>query len=139
VVTALWLGFVKLPDHFAARPVVLTLEDFPRSDGFLEVTARPPSLYVTVDDRVWSGLTEEDRRYLVGTMSSVLMTSGYTGVLLRDRERRPLAQWLVMDGVTLLEKEETRPSVGTVPAHVSSRNTVEAQPQASSALSIASP
>jgi hypothetical protein len=109
VTAMIWLGFVKLPEHLATGAPVLSAGDFPRTDGFLNVEARPPSLYVTVDGQVWNALTEEERRHLVRTVSSVLLTSGYTGVLVKTAEDRPVAQWLMHNGVTLIEKDESRP------------------------------
>lgn len=117
VIAAIWLGFVKLPDYFASTSPVLTANDFPRTDGFLNVEARPPSLYVTVDAQVWNSLAVEERRHLVGTISSALLASGYTGVLLSTAEGHPLAQWLALSGITLLEGDESRPiAVASAPA-----------------------
>jgi hypothetical protein len=117
VTTAIWLGFVKLPDHFATGLPALTVEDFPRNDGFLEVVARPPSLYATIDGDIWHGLDQDSRRHLVRTVSSVLLTFGYSGVHLKTEDGRPVAQWLLQNGVTLIEKDETRlppqPAVAT--------------------------
>jgi hypothetical protein len=107
VTVAIWLGFVKLPEHLASGLPVLGTEDFPRADGFVDVVARPPSLYVTVDGDVWSGLAGDERRRLVSTISGVLLTSGYTGVLLKTEAGRPVAQWLALNGVTLIETDET--------------------------------
>jgi hypothetical protein len=108
VTATIWLGFVKLPDYFATRSRVLSADDFPRADGFLNVEARPPSLYVTVDAQVWNGLAVEERRHLVGTISSALLANDYTGVLLRTAEGRPVAQWLALSGIALIERDENR-------------------------------
>jgi hypothetical protein len=108
VTATMWLGFVRLPDYFATPSPVLSADDLPRIDGLLDVEARPPSLYVTVDAQVWSGLAVEERRHLVGTISSALLPSGYSGALLRTAEGRPVARWLAQTGVTLIEGEETR-------------------------------
>jgi hypothetical protein len=108
VTAAIWLGFVKLPDHFAARSPVLSAADFPRTEGFLSVEARPPSLYLTVDAQVWNGLAVDERLHLVRTVSSVLLTSDYTGVLVKTAEGRPVAQWLALSGVALIEGNEIR-------------------------------
>ena len=109
IAAAFWLGFIQLPKQLAAPLPALTLEDFPRAEGFIEVDARPPSLYVTLEGAVWAGLDREDRRQLVHTVSSVLLTSDYSGALLRTEDGRPVAQWLALHGVRLLEEGEVRP------------------------------
>jgi hypothetical protein len=68
--------------------------------------ARPPSLFVTVESAAWSKLPPDDRRSLVDTASSVLMTSDYRGALLRTEDGRPVAQWLARTGVRLLDANE---------------------------------
>ena len=108
IAVAGWLGFVKLPEHFKPPLHVLAVKDFPRSDGFLEIEARPPSLYITLDSATWSALSRDERLHQVRTVSSVLLTNDYTGVWLRNEEGRPVAQWLLGSGVQLLEQNEVR-------------------------------
>ena len=108
IAVAVWLGFVKLPEHFRTPLPVLAVKDFPRSDGFLEIEARPPSLYVTLDSATWSALGREQRTRLVRTASSVLLTNEYTGAWMRTEDGRPVAQWLSGSGVQLLEEDELR-------------------------------
>jgi len=108
IAVAVWLGFVKLPEHFRAPLPVLAVKDFPRSDGFLEIEARPPSLYVTLDSAAWSTMSREQRTQLVRTASSVLLTNDYTGAWMRTVDGRPVAQWLSGSGVRLLEEDELR-------------------------------
>jgi hypothetical protein len=126
VTAAIWLGFVKLPDYFTSTSPVLSVNDFPRTDGFVNVEARPPSLYVTVDAQVWNGLAVEERRHLVGTISSALLASGYTGVLLSTAEGRPVAQWLALSGISLIEGDESR-SVAVASTPVPERDAGDAQ------------
>jgi hypothetical protein len=109
IVAACWLAFIQLPRQLAAPLPVLALDDLPRADGFLEVDARPPSLYLTLDGAMWATLDREARRQLVHTLSSVLLTSDYSGALLRTEDGRPVAQWLALHGVRLLEQGEVRP------------------------------
>ena len=108
IAVAVWLGFVKLPEHFRTPLPRLAVKEFPRSDGFLEIEARPPSLYITLDSAAWSALDHDARRHQVRTVSSVLLTNDYTGVWLRTEEGRPVAQWLSGSGVRLLEQSEVR-------------------------------
>jgi len=114
VAVVAWLGFVQLPGQLGFKPHVLIREDFPTTEGFVEVRAMPPSLYLTIDDGFWSGLDREQRRHFVRTTSSVLLARGYSGALIRTAEERPVAQWLVHNGVTLLETDEVRRASGTV-------------------------
>lgn len=108
ITVAVWLGFVKLPERFRTSLPVLAVKDFPRSDGFLEMEARPPSLYVTLDSATWSALGRDERTRLVRTASSVLLTNDYTGAWMRTEDGRPVAQWLSGRGVQLLEEDERR-------------------------------
>jgi hypothetical protein len=108
VAVVAWLGFVQLPGQLGFKPHVLSLKDFPTTEGFIDVRANPPSLYLTIDGEFWFGLGKERRQHLVRTTSGVLLTRGYSGALFRTAEGRPLAQWLVHNGVTLLETDEVR-------------------------------
>jgi hypothetical protein len=114
VAVVVWLGFVQLPGQLDFEPHVLSLEDFPTSEGFVELRANPPSLYLTIDEEFWSGLGLEQRQHLVRTTSGVLLARGYSGALIRTAGGRPVAQWLVHNGVTLLETNEVRQAPETV-------------------------
>lgn len=110
VTAAIWLGFVKAPDYLATGSPALSAADFPWTDSFVNVEARPPSLYVTVDAQAWNDLAVEEQHHLVRTVSSVLLTRDYTGVLFKTAEGRPVAQWLALSGDTLIEGNERRPT-----------------------------
>lgn len=120
VATASWFGFVKLPSSFATQPVELTLEDLPRRDGIVAIRSSAPSLYATVDEAAWAAMDLDDRNDLTRTVASVLLANGYTGTRLATADGRPVAQWLIMKGVRVLDDVEStrRPGIPAPSAQV---------------------
>jgi hypothetical protein len=99
----LWLISVLVSPIGSSTPKELSLADFVRSAPIVEIVARPPSLYVSIDESVWSAYDESQKRHLVNDMGSILLTNGYWGLLLRDSEGRALAEWLEIGGARLLD------------------------------------
>lgn len=108
VTAVIWLTCIVLPGRARSAPRLLTATDFPGTPGLAAVEARPPSLYVTVEAAIWSGLSAEERLQLVQSLATVLMTSDYRGLWLRTVEGRPVGQWLRQTGAKLIETDETR-------------------------------
>jgi len=106
VLIAVWLGFVKLPGQFERGRELLTLDNLPALDALVQVDASPPSLYVAVDPEQWARLDERRQRATVSSVSTVLVARGYTGALFRTTEGVPVARWLELTGVHLIEERE---------------------------------
>lgn len=103
---AIWLGAIKLPQLIKMEPAVLTKADFPQAALFLDVTAKPPSVFIEVDGAAWREMDEHRRIALVEMTGEVLESGGYSGALLRTERGRPLAQWMKSGGATLIETTE---------------------------------
>lgn len=107
LVMAVWLGAVKLPQISRIGPPSLALEDFHGNGIFLDVDAKPPSLFMKVDAAAWRELDAGKRLALVEMAGDVLAANGYSGALFMTGRNRPLAQWLKEGGATIIETEET--------------------------------
>jgi hypothetical protein len=104
---AIWLGAVKLPQIIRMEPAALTKADFPQAAVFLDVTAKPPSVFIEVDGAAWREMDERRRIALVEMTGEVLESGGYSGALLRTERGRPLAQWMKSGGAILIETTES--------------------------------
>jgi hypothetical protein len=109
---AVWLGAIKLPQVSRHEPVILGLADFPGDAIFVRADAKPPSLYLEVDAKAWSGIDAEAKMTMVEAVGDVLEANGYSGALLRTAKNRPLAQWIAGRGASLLESDEAGASRG---------------------------
>jgi len=99
----IWAGTVQLPRYFeAARPVIV-VEDFP-DRSVLEVVARPPSLYVTLDAATWVSADAAARDAMLAEVVSVpLVDDAYRGALISTHDGIPVAVWTRGGGTRLLE------------------------------------
>jgi hypothetical protein len=118
LVFVLWIGTVMLPRVLSDDgPRPLTLEEL-QSDTIHSVEARPPSLYVHLDEGEWLRLTDDERGELLERVSVILLTNGYTGALFDTTGGRPVARWLVAHGseMILTEEEPLEPVSALPPA-----------------------
>jgi len=109
-----WLCVVSLPEMLSTPPPSVTLDDLPSRGVIVEVESRQPSLYATIDAGAWNALDDVGRRRVVRNLSSLLLTYGYTGTLLRRPDGRPVARWLGQRGVELLDGDEAAHAPGSV-------------------------
>lgn len=106
VSAVLWLGMVKLP-ALSAKPLANLEAAAIRIDVPIESwVARPPSLFVTVTDSTWAGLSESERIGMVREIATAASSEGYTGLLVRDSRGKPLAHWLEARGASPIRETE---------------------------------
>jgi len=100
VVVAIWAAFIA-PRLFTQHLPVLKSYEMPASPAFLEVAARPPSLFIKVKAGVWDEMTPEEREKVVAAVGEQASAAGYTGAHFRSTDGTTVAQWLVKGGVRL--------------------------------------
>lgn len=105
IALVVWMLSATLPQLASHEQKELSRADFISSAPIVELVARPPSLYVTLDAKTWASYDAAHKRRLVEDMGSVLLTNGYWGLLLRTPDGRPVARWLVNGGSRLVESE----------------------------------
>jgi len=100
---AVW-AVVFLP-RLVKQPIpVLEPVDFGQVPGIAAVTARPPSLFVRVDDLVWTQLSAEERRDLVEHVGRIAEGAGYNGAqFLLVGRGQPVARWLRDGGASVTD------------------------------------
>ncbi len=79
---------------------VLSAQDFEGIPGVRHVVARPPSLFVTVDEVMWRGMEPEARRQLIERIGSKAAEAGYRGVQVTG-PGGTVGSWLRTTGVWL--------------------------------------
>jgi hypothetical protein len=105
----LWLGQFVVPRALNVEPPILDRSAFSGIAGVRSVEARPPSLFLQVDDNTWSELSETERRGVVQRVSRKLARHDYRGALIETTQGRPVAQWLADRGTSLLDSVEGSP------------------------------
>jgi hypothetical protein len=98
-----WMLFVGLPGALRDDPRLVTLDDLAHAHEFVEVAARPPSLFVDADAAAWKRLSQAEKWARVRETSEVVAPLGYEGLLVRGPDGEPLAQWVRGRGVQLLD------------------------------------
>ncbi len=98
-----WLALVAWPALKNNRLRVVTMADFEQAPAVRSVTARPPSLFVSVDDEMWLSLSDEERQTIVERIAGVIEPLGYTGAHFTDARSGVLAQWLRKGGARLTD------------------------------------
>jgi hypothetical protein len=111
----LWLGQFVVPRALRAEPTMLDRVAFSDIDEVRSVEARPPSLFLQVDDGTWSELSEAERRAVVQRVSRKLARHDYRGALIETTQGRPVAQWLATRGISLLDAVEGSPPPSVQP------------------------
>jgi hypothetical protein len=84
-------------------PPVLTIEQFADLHAVVAVDARPPSLYVQLDDATWNALPPAEREELLQRIGDVANRAGYHGIHARTTQGAPAGQWLRDKGVRVYE------------------------------------
>lgn len=101
--TLAWTVFF-LPRLFRTEAPLLQTLDFRGLPGVVEVTPRPPSLFVRVDDATWSRLTDAERVDLIERIGAVADQATYVGVQVRlSTSGAPVGQWLKKTGARLAD------------------------------------
>jgi len=99
--TLVWAVFF-LPQLFRPEVPLLQTMDFEGLPGVVEVTPRPPSLFVRVDDSTWGRLTDTERVDLIERIGVVADQAAYAGVHVRLRTSgAPVGQWLKKTGTRI--------------------------------------
>jgi hypothetical protein len=96
----LWLA-VHLPRLQQQSLPPLSVDDFGHVSGIIELTARPPSLFVELDTGFWDELSSDQRRLMIQRIGTTARKAGYRGVHCTDGQGEPLAQWLRDGGAQL--------------------------------------
>lgn len=103
VAALLVCGFVTARSFtVAGTPPALTQRDFPNASSLVDVVARPPALYATVDGKAWSGYDAPQKRHFVDGLGNVLLSNGYWGLLLKTPDGQLVGEWLENGGTRLL-------------------------------------
>jgi hypothetical protein len=99
---ALWLNadVVLRPPAVAA----LTVADFAAVEGVQAVTARPPGLYVTLDDVGWDGLGEAEQRRRIEALARIGEPVGYRALHVRASSGRAIGRWDERSGAQLIRR-----------------------------------
>jgi len=82
----------------------LGLTEFKELPAIQAVTARPPSLFVTLNDASWQALTEVEKLVLLERTGSFAMAAGYSGAQFWNQAGAPIGQWLKKKGASLVKK-----------------------------------
>jgi hypothetical protein len=99
-----WAVFI-LPNLRPEPLPQLGLAEFKELPAIQAVMARPPSLFVTLNDSSWQALTEPEKLYLLKRTGSFAMAAGYSGAQFRNQAGVPVGQWLKKTGVKLFQKQ----------------------------------
>lgn len=105
VSVAAWVVLVLRPALSRVELPVFNLADFREVPVVTEVLAKPPALYVKVDEREWRALSDEQRRRAVMAIGQRIAPAEYTGANLTDSKGRTVARWLKHAGVKLVEAD----------------------------------
>ena len=102
VLVMLWAALI-LPRLTAEPLPVLKLRDVTPRAEIRHVVARPPSLFVQLDARMWQALSREGRLALVDDVGRTAASAGYHGVNFTVEDGRTAAQWLKERGSELVD------------------------------------
>jgi len=109
VALAAWVVLVQVPAEMVEKPKQLTRWATSRPDLFEQFDARPPSLFATLAPDAWDSLSNSGRHDLLKNLAGLAKDYGYTGVLIRDAQGRPVAHWLEVSGAAQIEQGEEPP------------------------------
>jgi len=93
VTFAIWFLGVELPRLVGSYPPRLKISDLQAPVVEVAIHSRWPSLYVEARSAAWSALEPEERRRLVTDLIERASERGFTSMLVRTVDGRPLAQW----------------------------------------------
>jgi len=103
IALALW-GIFVAPRYLSKKIPTLKNYEMPASPAFLEMTVRPPSLFIQVKSGVWDEMTDRERTDFVQAVADRAGPAGYTGAQFRSTEGYTVAQWLSETGVRLYKR-----------------------------------
>ena len=89
-----------------APPPRLGMAKFQHIPAVLDVTPRPPSLFVRVKASKWSALPTEEQTQLVEELGRIAGESGYHGVQIKSSDGTNVGQWLRKTGARLMVASE---------------------------------
>jgi len=105
-----WLVFI-LPRLGKQSLPQLELATFNQISSIQTVTARPPSLYVTLDESSWQAMPANDRLDVLEQTGHLASTAGYTGVHFRVRSGTTVGRWLKKGGASLVQSTNVKGSL----------------------------
>lgn len=103
VLIAAWAVLI-LPRFAREQLPTLLAQDVPTSSAVLEVSPRPPSMFITVDPEAWNEMSVADRRVFVDKLGQTLRKAGYTGAQIRTVEGSTVAQWMQATGASIYDQ-----------------------------------
>ena len=103
---ALWLILVQAPKLLIEELPVLARGDFRDAELMTELHARPPSVYITLDEERWWRLRPAERNRVVREFADTTFAAGFQGMHVRGESGRPLARWLKDRGVESINQGE---------------------------------
>jgi len=101
-----WAIFI-LPGLLETPIPTLTSAELPSSPAILDAQARPPSLYVKVDQEKWDAMSGGERERLIDKVGFLARDLGYTGVLFSNAEGQTVAQFFQDRGQQLVERPKS--------------------------------
>jgi hypothetical protein len=96
----MWVGLTVTQPRNVVIPK-LNLVEFRHIRAVQTIDARPPSLYVTVNEPAWTDMGTEDRLDAIREIVSVAGQAGYVGVQLWTPDGAAVGRWLKKGGVEL--------------------------------------
>ena len=84
----------------------LPLANLQNGAGLQAVESHFPSLFITVEAEAWESFDPTRRGQLLDSVSSIVSANGYSGVLFKTPDGRPVARWLRERGAQLIEERE---------------------------------
>jgi len=109
-----WATLVKIPQLLDPGPKLIGAGDFPGT-LLVQVEARPPSLFVSLDAAAWDAADAAGRESMIDEVASVpLIHDDYRGALIKTSDGRPVAAWARGSGVRMLVQVEQPAPVDTV-------------------------
>lgn len=110
MVASAWFGLAWLPHQRAAelRLPAIGAQAFQYRTAKLFEAVRPfpPSLYITMRESTWEGLSRLEQEQVLDEAARVVSVRGYRGVLISGETGRPLGQWLRERGALILPRGE---------------------------------
>jgi len=106
VSAVIWLVLTQVPVWLAPPPPHFDAGHFSGSESLREITVRPPSAYMTIDELRWNALDPAARDRLLDDLANAALSAGLQGWLLRANTGKPLARWLHDRGVAVITDHE---------------------------------
>jgi hypothetical protein len=101
LLVAAW-GIFILPRSFEERLHVLQPEQLGHLPAIQSFKAKPPSLYVVVDNASWDGMSPSDQQALLEEVGSIAKSFDYHGAHFAREDGRAVGQWLEQRGARIL-------------------------------------